>query len=147
MIDIVCAHVFEGEGFEVHGDDLIVRNACGLQMLDHELEQAGFTTAADAGDDFDGLGVLKGDEFVEIDGAVFKRAGICHWPHLLYVYCSTNLKKKKVCAIESINFAKRCCLRTSYFPLPFCEKETAAVIGWSFALVAWPLAAHSRRCG
>ena len=66
LVNIICGHAAEVVGFKIHFDDLLREHAGIAQMLCHQLQQTGFSAAADAGNDLDRLRVLKADQLIQI---------------------------------------------------------------------------------
>ena len=80
-IKSVRRHVLELVGLKVHLHDLFLGHAGIQQVLDHQLQHTGFSAAAYAGNDLNGLYVLKGDQFIQIEISVFIDARRRHSTH------------------------------------------------------------------
>ena len=65
-IQLVRCHLQKLVGFKVHFNDLLIRNSISAQMRRHQLEQTGLSAPADTGYYFDGLGVLKCNELIQV---------------------------------------------------------------------------------
>ena len=65
-VQFLCGHSAEVHGFKIHLDDLIIAYSVLTQMKDHKFHQTGFSTAPDACDDLDRLGILKRDQSIQI---------------------------------------------------------------------------------
>ena len=71
-IQIFRGHHREPHGFKIHFYDLLVPDAAAAQMLHHQLHQAGFSAAADTGNDLDHFRALKRLKLPQIDVTVFQ---------------------------------------------------------------------------
>ena len=65
-VQFLRGHSAEVHGFKIHLDDLIIAYSVLTQMKDHKFHQTGFSTAPDACDDLDRLGILKRDQSIQI---------------------------------------------------------------------------------
>ena len=82
-VNILCIHSLKLHGFKIHLNHLLLPYPVFLQMPDHQLHQTGFPAAANPGNHFDQLRILKSNQSFQIKITFFQ-------PCLLFKHSATS---------------------------------------------------------